>query len=68
MGIDIEDVFIVVGIKWNFLLFCLGLVGGYCIGVDLYYLIYKVQLMGYYFEIILVGCCLNDGMGVYVVI
>lgn len=56
LNIDINEVFVVVGIKWNFLLFKSGLVGGYCIGVDLYYLIYKVQVIGYYLEIILVGC------------
>lgn len=47
MDIDIKVVFEVVGIKWNFLKFYFGLVGGYCIGVDFYYLFYKVKYLGY---------------------
>lgn len=43
MGIDMNEVLEVVGIKWNFLKFLFGFVGGYCIGVDLYYFIYKVK-------------------------
>ena len=35
------------GSKWNFLTFWPGLVGGYCIGVDSYYLTHKAQAIGY---------------------
>ncbi len=38
LGIDTHDVLEAAGTKWNFLPFKPGLVGGYCIGVDPYYL------------------------------
>lgn len=65
--IDMQDVLDVVGSKWNFLLFCFGLVGGYCIGVDLYYLLYKFESVGYYFDFIYIVCQVNNCVGVYVV-
>ena len=37
MGLDTSDVLEAAGTKWNFLNFKPGLVGGHCIGVDLYY-------------------------------
>ena len=43
-----------------------GLVGGHCIGVDPYYLTYKVEQMGYHSQIILAGRRINDDMGKYV--
>lgn len=49
MDLDMKEVLEVVGIKWNFLKFFLGLVGGYCIGVDFYYLLYKFKEIGYNF-------------------
>ena len=53
--------------KWNFLNFKPGLVGGHCIGVDPYYLIYKAQELGYHAHVINSGRYVNDGMSVYVV-
>ena len=53
-------------LKWNFLKFKPGLVGGHCIGVDPYYLAQKAQEVGYHPEIILAGRRLNDSMGAYV--
>lgn len=46
MGIDIdtEAVLKAAGTKLNFLLFCPGLVGGHCIGVDPYYLTSDLRL------------------------
>lgn len=67
-GIDIQDVFDVVGSKWNFLLFWLGLVGGYCIGVDLYYLLYKLESVGYYLDLIYIVWQVNNCVGEYVVL
>ena len=67
MDIDTEAVLTAAGIKWNFLPFRPGLVGGHCIGVDPYYLTHKAQAIGYNPEIILAGRRLNDGMGAYVV-
>lgn len=66
MNIDTEAVLTAAGTKWNFLPFRPGLVGGHCIGVDLYYLTHKAQAIGYNPEIILAGRRLNDGMGEYV--
>ena len=51
----------------NFLPFKPGLVGGHCIGVDPYYLTYKVQQLGYHPEVILAGRRMNDNMSQYVV-
>src|SRR5690554_2562386 len=66
MGIDTLDVLEAAGTKWNFLPFRPGLVGGHCIGVDLYYLTHKAQEIGFHPEVILAGRKTNDGMGRYV--
>jgi UDP-N-acetyl-D-glucosamine/UDP-N-acetyl-D-galactosamine dehydrogenase len=66
MGIDTHEVLAAAGTKWNFLPFKPGLVGGHCIGVDLYYLSQKAHEYGYHPEIILAGRRLNDNMGKYV--
>jgi UDP-N-acetyl-D-glucosamine/UDP-N-acetyl-D-galactosamine dehydrogenase len=62
MNIDIDEVLKAAGTKWNFLPFRPGLVGGHCIGVDPYYLMYKSEIAGYRPEIITAGRRLNDGM------
>jgi UDP-N-acetyl-D-galactosamine dehydrogenase len=46
MDINTQDVLKAAGTKWNFLPFKPGLVGGHCIGVDLYYLAQKAQEYG----------------------
>ena len=46
MGIDTQEVLNAAGTKWNFLNFKHGLMGGHCIGVDSYYLIYKEEQLG----------------------
>ncbi len=66
MGIDTNDVLDAAGTKWNFLKFKPGLVGGHCIGVDPYYLVYKAQSLGYYPQVISSGRLVNDGMGLFV--
>ena len=43
IGIDTNEVLAAAGTKWNFLPFKPGLVGGHCIGVDPYYLVYKAS-------------------------
>ena len=43
IGINTYDVLEAAGTKWNFLKFYPGLVGGHCIGVDPYYLVYKAS-------------------------
>ncbi|HNV52816.1 MAG TPA: nucleotide sugar dehydrogenase, partial [Tenuifilaceae bacterium] len=46
MGINTFEVLEAAGTKWNFLRFFPGLVGGHCIGVDPYYLVYKAKEVG----------------------
>jgi UDP-N-acetyl-D-galactosamine dehydrogenase len=65
MGINTYDVLEAAGTKWNFLNFRPGLVGGHCIGVDPYYLVYKAKEYGYHPQIINSGRFVNDSMGAY---
>ena len=62
MGIDTKAVLEAAGTKWNFLNFYPGLVGGHCIGVDPYYLVYKSKKLGYDPQVIISGRRINDGM------
>ncbi len=66
MDINTFDVLKAAGTKWNFLNFYPGLVGGHCIGVDPYYLVYKAQEFRYHPQIIRSGRFVNDSMGFYV--
>lgn len=66
MGINTRAVLQAAGTKWNFLKFSPGLVGGHCIGIDPYYLMYKAQDSGYHSKIIRAGRQINDGMGKFV--
>ena len=66
MGIDTKEVVEAMNTKWNALGFYPGLVGGHCIGVDLYYFIYEAEKLGYHSQIILSGRKINDGMGEFV--
>lgn len=52
--------------KWNFLDFKPGLVGGHCIGVDPYYLIYKAQEINLQMPLMKMGRNINDGMDEFV--
>ena len=60
MDIDTLDVLEAAKTKWNFLPFKPGLVGGHCIGVDPYYLMYKSQKVGYQSKMILSGREINE--------
>ena len=66
MGINTYDVLAAAGTKWNFLKFSPGLVGGHCIGVDPYYLVYKAKKIGYHSKVISSARYINDSMGYYV--
>ena len=66
MGINTYEVLEAAGTKWNFLKFFPGLVGGHCIGVDPYYLVYKARELGYHPQIMTGGRFVNDSMGAYV--
>ena len=52
--------------KWNFIPFSPGLVGGHCISVDPYYLVYKSKMLGYNPSVILSGRKVNNFMGRFI--
>ncbi|OYT28078.1 UDP-N-acetyl-D-galactosamine dehydrogenase [Thermoplasmatales archaeon ex4572_165] len=62
LGIDTNAVLDAAATKWNFNRFTPGLVGGHCIPVDPYYLVYKAQEIGYHPQVILAGRAVNDSM------
>ncbi|UJX42831.1 nucleotide sugar dehydrogenase [Desulfovibrio sp. JY] len=66
LDIDTTDVLEAAGSKWNFLPFRPGLVGGHCIGVDPYYLLYKAQSLNLHPQVIPAGRRINDSMGKHV--
>lgn len=66
MGIDTKDVIEAAGTKWNFIKLFPGLVGGHCIGVDPYYLLYKAKKLGYDPQVIHSGRRINDGMPAFI--
>jgi len=66
MGIDTHEVLAAANTKWNFLPFKPGLVGGHCIGVDPYYLVYKAKTLGYHPKVILSGRDVNDQMSRFI--
>ncbi len=66
IGINTYDVLEAAGTKWNFLKFYPGLVGGHCIGVDPYYLVYKAKELKYHTKMINSGRFVNDSMGGYI--
>ena len=63
MGIDTNEVIEAAVSKWNFIKLKPGLIGGYCISVDPYYLIQKAQVYGVLPFVMSSARCLNDGMG-----
>jgi len=66
MNIDMQAVIDAAATKWNFIRFEPGLVGGHCIPVDPYYLVYKAQEFGYHPQVILAGRAINDSMADHV--
>ena len=66
MNIDVNEVLEVAETKWNFHSYRPGLVGGHCIPVDPYYLVYKAKSLGYNPKIILSGRETNEYMPVHV--
>lgn len=66
MNIDTQEVLKAASTKWNFLKFYPGLVGGHCISVDPYYLLYKAKQLGYDPQVILSGRRINDGMPAFI--
>lgn len=66
MNVDTREVLKAAATKWNFLTFEPGLVGGYCIGVDPYYLTFKSEQLGYSPQVIHSGRHLNNDMGSFI--
>ncbi|GAB4021415.1 nucleotide sugar dehydrogenase [Spirosoma koreense] len=66
LGIDTQEVIRAAATKWNFMPFTPGLVGGHCIGIDPYYLLYKARQVGYDPQVINSGRRINDGMPAYI--
>jgi UDP-N-acetyl-D-galactosamine dehydrogenase len=62
LGIDTNEVLDAAATKWNFIRLSPGLVGGYCIGVDPYYLVHKSMATGFIPDIIRTAREINDGM------
>lgn len=62
MGLSTKDVLEVAATKWNFHHYFPGLVGGHCIPVDPYYLVYKAKELGYHPQVILAGRAINNSM------
>jgi len=62
MGLDTKSVLDAASTKWNFQSYKPGLVGGHCIPVDPYYLVYKAKALGYHPQVILAGRAINDYM------
>jgi UDP-N-acetyl-D-galactosamine dehydrogenase len=66
MNIDVNEVLKAAETKWNFHSYRPGLVGGHCIPVDPYYLVYRAKSLGYNPKIILSGREINEYMPVHV--
>jgi UDPglucose 6-dehydrogenase/UDP-N-acetyl-D-galactosamine dehydrogenase len=62
MHLDTKSVLEAAATKWNFHPYKPGLVGGHCIPVDPYYLVYKAKELGYHPQVILAGRAINDYM------
>lgn len=62
IGLDVNAVIDAASTKWNFMKFSPGLVGGHCIPVDPYYLVYKARELDYHPRVILAGRAINDYM------
>jgi UDP-N-acetyl-D-glucosamine/UDP-N-acetyl-D-galactosamine dehydrogenase len=66
MDLDTTEVLKAAGTKWNFQNYRPGLIGGHCIPVDPYYLVFKARELGYHTQVILAGRSINDSMPQYV--
>lgn len=67
IGISTKEVIDAMNTKWNALGFRPGLVGGHCIGVDPYYLIYKADIDNSSSEIVRLARKINNSMSRFIV-
>lgn len=66
LGIDTHAVLEAAGTKWNFHEYAPGLVGGHCIPVDPFYIIYESKRNGFSPELIQQARKINDHMPIHV--
>ena len=62
IGIDTHEVIEAASTKWNFHKYYPGLVGGHCISVDPFYLLYKSKQLGHDPQVIAAGRRVNDNI------
>lgn len=67
IGIKTSDVIDAASTKWNFMKLKPGMVGGHCISIDPYYLMYKSEMSGYTPNIMRASRSVNDEMTKWVV-
>lgn len=67
LDINFEKILDAAKTKWNFLDFTPGLVGGHCIGVDPYYLLYLTKIKKINTSMISSGRQINDNMYLFVI-
>ncbi|CDQ40416.1 nucleotide sugar dehydrogenase [Virgibacillus salexigens] len=67
LGIETSEVIKAAKTKWNFNPYTPGLVGGHCIGIDPYYLIYQSKQHGYHPTFLSNARTVNEGMPDYIV-
>ncbi len=62
LGINTNDVIEAASTKWNFMKLSPGMVGGHCISIDPYYLMYKSEMSGYSPNLMTTARRINDDM------
>ena len=67
MGINTVDVVEAAGTKWNFQKYYPGLVGGHCISVDPYYLLYKSKQLNFDPKLMEISREINEGLSDFIV-
>jgi len=67
LDMDTNDVINAAATKWNFIPFRPGLVGGHCIGIDPYYMLYTGEKKGIDLPLIRLSRSINNSMVDYVV-
>lgn len=67
MDINTADVIEAAGTKWNFQKYFPGLVGGHCISVDPYYLLYKSKKLGFSPKLMETSREINENLSDFIV-
>lgn len=67
MGINTLDVIEAAGTKWNFQKYYPGLVGGHCIGIDPYYLIFKSKKLHFNPKLMEISREINESLKDFIV-